>query len=101
MTLANIDVAVRSKGKVQGLPKKPLSLSFIPIPAVASHAECHEELSLGTYLLHRRAIRVADPDIVLGVDCHAVRLFLVADDVFTHAANWLVIRVEFKQLRFP
>jgi hypothetical protein len=35
----------------------------------------------GVIFLHRGAVRVADPDIVVGVDCHAVRLILVADDV--------------------
>src|SRR5690242_16944430 len=101
MTLTDIDVAVRSEGKVQGLPKKSLSLGFIPVPPVPSHSDGHEQLPFGTYLFHCRTIRVADPDIVLRVDCHAVRLFLVANDVLADGADKLVIRVELKQLRLP
>src|ERR1700730_7701794 len=100
MTLADIDIAVRSKCDHQRLPQKPLSVRFIPIPPVSSHANGHEKLALGTELHHRGAIRVADPDIVLGIDGHAVRLLLVSDHVLAHLKDELVIPVELEELGF-
>src|SRR5947207_91291 len=77
MTLEDIDIAIRSEIEHHRLPDEPLSLRFIPIAPFSPHSEGHEELSLGTYFLDCGAIRVADPDVVLCVDFHAVRLVLV------------------------
>ncbi len=54
----------------------------------------------GTKFHHGVAILVADPDVVLCADGHAVRLVLVADHVLADGADKLVILVELKQLRF-
>ena len=100
VTLADIDVAIRSESEVQRLPEQPLSLGFIPVAALPLHADRHQELSLGTEFHHRVAVLVADPDVVLRVDGHAVRLVLMADHVLADGANQLVILVELEQLRF-
>src|SRR5579863_356541 len=101
MTLADVDIAIRSEGEIQRLPEKPLSLGFVPIPPVSPHADGPEQLPLGTDFLHGVTVRVADPDIVLGVDCQAVRLVLVVDDVIADCADQFVVPVELKELRFP
>src|SRR2546428_2475616 len=101
MTLADVDIATGSEGEVERLPEKPLSVGFIPIAPFSPHTEGYEELALGTEFHHGGAIRVADPDVVLCVDCHAVRLVLVADHVIADCAEKLVIRAKLKQLWFP
>ena len=101
MTLADIDIAVRSEGDHHRLPQQPLSFGFIPIPPASPLADGQEQLALGTDLHHRGAVRGGDPDIVLGIDGHAVRLVLVADHVVADLQDQLVIRIELEQLRLP
>src|ERR1700677_803417 len=98
MALADIDIAIRCEGEHQRLPQQPLPLGFIPVSPVSLYADGHEELTFGTELHYRGAVRVADPDIVLPVDCHAVRLLMVADHVIADLEDKLVIWVELKQL---
>jgi hypothetical protein len=100
MTHADVDITIRSKSEVQGLPEELLSLRFIPIPSLSLYAERHEELSFGTEFHYGIAILVADPHIVVRIDGHAVRLVLVADHILADRADKLMILVELKQLRF-
>src|SRR5678815_4971614 len=51
MALEDIDVAIRREIEVHWLLDEPLSVGFLPIPSFSPHAEGHEELPLGTYLL--------------------------------------------------
>jgi hypothetical protein len=43
------------------------------------------------------AILVADPNVVLRIDCHSLRFVLMADHVVTNCADQFVILVELKQ----
>jgi hypothetical protein len=67
---------------------------------MSAHADGLEEFSLRADFLYRRATLIANPDVVVGIDCHAVGLVLVADHVIADSANLFVILVEFKELRF-
>src|SRR5438132_14270499 len=100
MTLADVDIATGSEGEVERLPEKPLSFGFIPIAPFSPDAERYQELALGTEFHHGGAVCVADPDIVLCVDCHAVRLVLVADHIAADCADKFAIRAKLKQLWF-
>src|SRR4029450_13248038 len=93
------NVAIRSESEVDGLPAQTLPLGFIPIPALPPHPNRHQELSFGTELHHGVAVLVADPDVVLGIDGHAVSLVLVSDHLIANGANQFVILVELEQLR--
>src|SRR5437867_1573205 len=99
MTLADVDIAVLSEGDHHGLPQQPLSLGFIPISPASPHTDGHEKLTHGAKLHHRGAIGVGNPDIVLCVDSHAMRLFLVTDHVIADVQDKFVIRVELIELR--
>src|SRR5712691_150390 len=101
MTLADIDVTVRSEGDHHRLPEKPLFFGFIPIPPASPLADCEEKLALGTDFHHGGAIRGGNPDIALGIDGHPVRLVLVAGHVLADLKDQLVIRIELEQLRLP
>ena len=81
MTFADVDVAIRSEGDHHRLPEKPLSFGFIPVSPASRRADGHEQLALGTDLHHGGAVRGGDPDVVLGIDGHAVRLVLITDHV--------------------
>src|SRR4029450_2660013 len=98
-SLAYINVAIRSESEVEGLPEQTLPLGFIPIPALPPHPDRHQELSFGTALHPRVALLVADPDVALGIDGHAVSLVLVSDHLIANGANQFVILVELEQLR--
>src|SRR5579864_6923805 len=39
MTLSDVDIAIGSEGKVEGLPEKPLSLGLVPITPSSLHTE--------------------------------------------------------------
>ena len=84
---------------MQRLPEQPLSPGFVPIASLSPDADGHQELSLGTEFHHGVAVLVADPDVVLCVDGHAVRLVLVADHVVSDRSHELVVLTEFEQLR--
>src|SRR5215470_17686246 len=94
MTFADVDIAVLSKGDHQRLPQQSLSLGFIPISSVPPDAEPHENLTLRTELHHSAAIRVGNPNIVVSVQGHAVRLLLVTDHLVADLQNQFVFRVE-------
>src|ERR1700730_16939426 len=74
VTLADIDIAVRSEGEVQRLPEQPSALGFIPNRTFSLHVDGLEEPRLGTEFHHGGSKLIGDPDIVLSVDSHAVRL---------------------------
>ena len=99
MALADVDVAVRRERDMQRLPEQPLSFGLVPVASLPANADRHQQLALGTDLHHGVAVLVADPDVVLGVDGHAVRLVLVADHVVADGAHELVVLVELEQLR--
>ncbi len=99
MTFADIDIAVRREREMQRLPEQPLSLRLVPIASLPADADRHQQFPLRAQLHHRVAVLVADPDVVLGVDRHAVRFVLVTDDVFADGAHELVALVELEQLR--
>src|SRR5262245_54146476 len=84
---------------MQRLPQQALSLGFVPVAALPSDANRHQQLALGTELHHRVAVLVADPHVVVGVDRHPVRLVLMADDVVAEGADQLVVLIELEQLR--
>ena len=98
MTFADIDIAVLSESDHHWLPQQPLSLGFIPVSPVTPDADGHEKLTPGTELHHGGAIRVGDPNVVLCIDGHAMRLFLVTDHVIADLQNKFVIRVELIEL---
>ena len=77
-----------------------MSLGFVPITPLVLHADGHQQFSLGTEFHHGVAVLVADPDVVLCVDGHSVRLVLMPDDFVADRANQRVIPVELEQLRF-
>src|SRR6266849_363491 len=101
MTLADIDITVRSEGDHHRLPEKPLRFGFIPIPPASPLADRQETLALGTDFHHGGPIRGGNPDIVRGIDGHPVRLVLVAGHVLADLKDQVVIRIELEQLRFP
>src|SRR6266581_1898016 len=72
-----------------------------PFGAKARWSGCQSNsCPLGAELHHRVAVLVANPDVVLGVNGHAVRLVLVADDLIADGADQLVILIEVEKLRF-
>src|SRR5438067_812060 len=99
MTSTNINVAVLSESDHQRLPQQSLSLAFIPISPLASNADRHENLTMGTELHHCGAVGVRNPNIIPRVDGHAVRLFLVTDHLIADLQNKFVFRVELIELR--
>src|SRR6266851_3116079 len=101
MTLADIDITVRSEGDHHRLPEKPLRFGFIPIPPASPLADRQEKLALGAEFHHGGAIRGGNPDIVRGIDGHPVRLVLVAGHVLADLKDQVVIQIELEQLRFP
>ena len=100
MTFSDVDIAVRGEGDHHRLPQQPLSFGFVPVPAPSALADRHQELPLGTDFHHRGTVRGGNPDIVRGIDCHPVRLVLVADHVRPDLKDQPVIRIELEQLRF-
>ena len=50
-------------------------------------------------LHHGGAVRVSDPDIVLGIDGHAMRLVLMADHVIADLQDQFVFGIELIKLR--
>ena len=100
VTLPDVYVAVRSERHHHRLPQKPLSFRFIPIASASPLADRQNWLAVRTDFHHRGSGRRGDPDIVLGIDGHAVRLFLIAEDVLTNLKDDFVIRIELEQLRF-
>src|SRR5262245_60447634 len=99
MTFADVDVAVLSKGDHQRLPQQSLSLGLIPIAPVPSNSDRHEKLTLRTELHHSGAIRVGNPNIVVSVDGHAVRLRLVTDHLIADLQNKFVLRIKLIELQ--
>jgi hypothetical protein len=67
---------------------------------LSPYTDGHQELSFGTEFHHGVAVLIADPDVVLCVDGHAVCLVLVADHVVADGADEPVILIKLKQLRF-
>src|SRR5438067_121000 len=99
MTLADVNIAVLSEGDHHRLPQQPLSPGFIPISAASPHTDRHEKPPLWAELHHCGAVGVGDPDIVLCIDGHAVRLLLVTDHVIADLQNQFAIRVKLVELR--
>jgi hypothetical protein len=99
--LADVRVTVPGKGDHHRLPEQPLPFCVVPVPSAASLAKGQEQLSLRAELHHRGARRGGDPDVVLGIDSHAVRLVLIADDIRADLQNQFVIRIELEQLWLP
>src|SRR5687768_4304941 len=99
MSFADVDVAVRREGDHHRLPQQPLPFRFIPVSAASALADPEQHLSFGTDFRDRRRPRGGDPDVVLGIDRHAVRLRLIPDDVATDLEEQLVIRTELEELR--
>ena len=100
MPLGDIDVAVGGEGNHHGLPQQSLSRSFIPIASASRLADCEEQLALRTELHHRGAMRGRDPDVVLGIDRHAVRLVLIADHIRVDLHDEAVVRqIDLEELR--
>lgn len=67
---------------------------------MSANTEDHEDLPLRAQLGYGVAILIAKPDIILRIDCHAMRFFLVADHIVSNRAEKYVIGVELEQLRF-
>src|SRR6476659_56871 len=99
MALADVDIAVRAESDVQRLPEQALALRLVPIASLPANAERQQQLSLRADLHHRVAVLIADPDVVVCVDGHAVRFVLVAGDVLADRAHELAAEVELEQLR--
>src|SRR5438046_10332125 len=58
MTLEDIDTAIRSEIEHHRLPDTPLSLRFIPIAPSSPHSAGPDDVSVRTYFLDGRVIRV-------------------------------------------
>ena len=101
MTLADVEITVRSERDHHRLPQKPLSVGFIPISSASPFADRHQQLAGRADLHHRGAIRGGDPDVVVCIDGHAVRLVLIADHVWADLKDQVVIRIELEELRLP
>src|SRR6187401_391438 len=101
MSLADVDVAVGRKCDHHRLPEQPLTPRFVPITSAAALPERQQQLALRIDLHDRGGIRRGDPDVVVAIDRHAMRLVLVADDVRTDLQKKPVARVELEQLRLP
>ncbi len=99
VSLADIDVAIATERDHHGLPKQALSFRFIPVPSSTALANRQQQLSIVTDLHHRRAVGRRNPDVVVCIDRHAVRLVLIADDIRPDLENQLVAWVELEQLR--
>ena len=96
---ADVDVPVRGERDHHRLPQKPLPFRFIPVSSSSPLAEPEEHLPIGTDFRDGRGAGGCDPDIVLSVDRHAVRLGLIADHVGFHLKDELVVRIELEELR--
>ena len=99
MALGDIDVALGIEADHQRLPQIALPLGFVPIAAVAAHADGHQHLAVGTDLLGGGAGRVGDPKIVLGIDGDAMRLGMMGDHVIADGEQQLALGVPLEQLR--
>ncbi len=60
-----------------------------------------QQLAVGADLRDGRVARGRNPDVVLGVDRHAVRLGLIADHIGADLQDELVVRIELEELRLP
>src|SRR5579872_4934205 len=96
VTHANVNIPIPAEGDGQRLPEEPLPGGLIPVAAMSFHADGHEQLALRAYFHYRVAVLVADPDVVLRIDGHAVRFVLMADHFLADGADQLVILVELK-----
>ena len=83
VAFADINVAVLTECDHHGLPKQSLLSGFVPISSVASHADSHEKFAVGGQFHYGGAIGVGDPDVVFRIDGHAMRFFLMTDNVIT------------------
>jgi len=98
MALADIDVAIGRKGSRDGLPQIVIAFGFVPIAAMALHAEGLQQLSLRADLHHRRAVDVTQPDIIVAIHRHAMGLVLMADHILANSQNQFVVGIELEQL---
>src|SRR6188472_3445682 len=101
MSFTDVDVAIRSECHHHRLPQETLALAFVPVTPASRRAEGRQQLPIRTDLHHRRSIGGGNPDVVLGIDGHAMRLVLVTDNVSADLTNQLVVGIELEQLRLP
>ena len=99
MSLADVDIAVGTEGDHHRLPQQPLTRGLVPIPPTATLPDRQEQLPLRTQLHHRGAMGGSDPDVVLGIDRHAMGLVLIADQFLADTQDEAVVWIELEELR--